>query len=151
MTVELDIACKKSIPAEALFQRWTAAALPDSSAIVSIRIVDTVESAHLNQVYRDKSGPTNVLSFPFEVPEGVPNDLLGDLAICAPLVEKEAREQGIPAEAHWAHLVVHGILHLRGYRHGEDAEAEAMEALERDILAELGYPNPYAAETVAPS
>ena len=147
MIVDLDIATRKSIPAEALFQRWVTAAMPEGEhAVVSIRIIDRVESAKLNQIYRQKTGPTNVLSFPFEVPEGIPNNLLGDLAICAAIVEKEAKEQGKPADAHWAHIVVHGVLHLRGFKHDQDAEAEAMEALEIEILAGLGYPNPYAIE-----
>jgi probable rRNA maturation factor len=151
MRVDLDIATAKSVPATALFQRWAEAAGPAGPAEVSIRIVDIPESARLNQVYRHKSGPTNVLSFPFEVPAGVPNELLGDLAICAPVVEREAKEQGKSAEAHWAHMVVHGILHLRGYDHDEDAEAERMEALEAEIMARLGYPNPYAVQEALPS
>jgi probable rRNA maturation factor len=86
-----------------------------------------------------------VLSFPAEVPEGILDiPLLGDLVICVPVVEREAREQGKTAEAHWAHLVIHGCLHLLGYDHLEDEEAEEMEALERELLSELGYPDPYA-------
>lgn len=151
MIVELDIATKKSVPSPELFQRWADAAGPEGPVTVSIRIVDTVESAQLNQVYRRKSGPTNVLSFPFEVPAGVPNELLGDLAICAPVVEREAKAQGKPAEAHWAHMVVHGILHLRGFDHCDDAEAERMETLEAEILGRLGYPDPYLVGAELPS
>lgn len=151
MVVELDIATNKPAPPPALFQRWAEAACPEGPVTVSIRIVDAPESAQLNQVYRSKSGPTNILSFPFEVPAGVPNELLGDLAICAPVVEREAKAQGKPAEAHWAHMVVHGILHLRGYDHIEDADAERMEALEAEILGRLGYPDPYLVDEGLPS
>jgi len=153
MIVELDLAMTESVPAEALFQRWAEAAAADQETRteLSIRIVDEAESAELNQTYRHKLGPTNVLSFPCEVPAGVPNDLLGDLVICAPVVEREAREQGKPAEAHWAHIVVHGVLHLRGYDHLQDDEAEKMESMEIEILSGLGYPNPYEIEEAVPT
>ncbi len=144
MIVEVDNVSGLAVPEAELFQRWAVAAGPDADdAEVFIRIVDEAGSAELNQTYRHKPGPTNVLSFPCETPPGVPNPLLGDLVICAPVVEREAREQDKPAEAHWAHLVVHGVLHLRGYDHIEDDDAERMEAVEIDILARLGYPNPY--------
>lgn len=110
---------------------------------VLIRIVDADEGAALNERYRGKRGPTNVLSFPFAVPSGIPNRLLGDLVICAPVVEREACEQGKSAEAHWAHMVVHGMLHLQGYDHVEEREAEIMEAREVEILSRLGVENPY--------
>lgn len=137
------------VPDEARFQRWAEAAYlgDDAEAEVYIRVVDEAESAGLNQDYRHKQGPTNVLSFPFEVPEGVPNSLLGDIIICAQVVAREAAEQGKPPEAHWAHMVVHGMLHLQGYDHIEDGEAEAMEAEETVILAKLGFSNPYAGVT----
>ena len=152
MIVDLDLAMTENVPAEALFQRWAeAAADQDPRTELSIRIVDEAESAELNQTYRHKIGPTNVLSFPCEVPAGVPNDLLGDLVICAPVVEREAREQGKPAEAHWAHMVVHGVLHLRGYDHLQDDEAEKMESMEIEILSGLGYPNPYEIEEAVPT
>lgn len=144
MIVEVDNVSGLAVPEAELFQRWAVAAGSDADdAEVFIRIVDEAGSAELNQTYRHKLGPTNVLSFPCETPPGVPNLLLGDLVICAPVVEREAREQDKPAEAHWAHLVVHGVLHLRGYDHIEDDDAERMEAVEIDILARLGYPNPY--------
>jgi probable rRNA maturation factor len=108
-----------------------------------VRIVDEAESAALNDRYRGKPEPTNVLSFPCESPPGLALPHLGDLVICAPVVEREAREQGKPSEAHWAHMLVHGLLHLRGYDHQNEAEAETMEALESAILGQLGYPNPY--------
>lgn len=133
------------LPSETEFRRWVAAALvvPHASVEVVIRVVDETESASLNETYRHKQGPTNVLSFPFEAPPGVQSNLLGDLAVCAPVVEREAREQGKPATAHWAHMVVHGVLHLQGYDHVEAGAAEEMENLERRILSQLGYPDPY--------
>jgi probable rRNA maturation factor len=112
-----------------------------------IRLVDEAESAELNETYRGKTGPTNVLSFPFDMPPEVEETrLLGDLVICAPVVRHEALAQGKEESAHWAHLVVHGTLHLQGYDHQADAEAMEMEALERKILARLGYTDPYHEE-----
>ncbi|MGL5337628.1 MAG: rRNA maturation RNase YbeY, partial [Aeromonas veronii] len=96
--------------------------------------------------YRGKDKPTNVLSFPFEAPPGLELPLLGDLVICRQVVEREAEEQGKPLMAHWAHMVVHGSLHLLGYDHIEDEEAEEMEALERDIMQELGFADPYLSD-----
>ncbi|MBD3669232.1 MAG: rRNA maturation RNase YbeY [Gammaproteobacteria bacterium] len=135
------------LPDETQLQTWAAAALAatqhtDDSEL-TVRIVGEAESAELNQAYRDKAGPTNVLSFPFEPIPGIPLPLLGDLVICAPVVAREAQEQGKTAQAHWAHMVVHGVLHLLGYDHIETAEAEAMEALEIAILSDIGYDNPY--------
>ncbi|HLF96027.1 MAG TPA: rRNA maturation RNase YbeY [Methylococcaceae bacterium] len=134
-----------SLPAEGRFQRWTEAALAGrhETAEVLIRLVDEGESARLNADYRGKNDPTNVLSFPFEVPPGVPNTHLGDLVICAPVVAREAGEQAKSVEAHWAHLTVHGVLHLLGFDHIEDTDAERMEAEEIRILQSLGFPNPY--------
>lgn len=146
MFVELDNASGDRVPEAECFQRWAEAAGLEGEVELAIRIVDEAESAALNHAYRHKTGPTNVLSFPCEVPAGVPNALLGDLVICAQVVEREAREQGKPSAAHWAHMVIHGILHLRGYDHQREAEAERMEALEVDILARLEYPNPYETE-----
>jgi probable rRNA maturation factor len=137
----------RNVPEDGQFRCWAEAAARREGAEVAIRIVDEAESAELNAAYRHKSGPTNVLSFPFEVPEGVPNALLGDLVICAGVVEREAGEQGKPLEAHWAHMVVHGLLHLQGYDHVEDSEAEAMEAEEIAILSGLEFPNPYEEAT----
>ncbi len=135
-----------AIPAEAVLRDWVAAALAGrrETAEVTLRIVDEAESAELNETYRHKRGPTNVLSFPFEAPPGVTLPLLGDLVICAPVVAREAQEQGKPAEAHWAHMVVHGCLHLLGYDHLDEEEATVMETLEIEILGALGYPDPYA-------
>lgn len=131
------------VPEDEDFLRWASAAAKRDQAELVIRIVDETESAELNGQYRHKAGPTNVLSFPFEVPEGIPNRLLGDLVICAAVVEREAREQGKPLEAHWAHMVVHGVLHLQGYDHISDSDAAVMEAEEIAILKNLGFPNPY--------
>lgn len=131
------------IPSRDDFQRWAEAAIRRSSAELVIRVVDRAEGADLNRRFRGKEGPTNVLSFPFQVPAGVPCDLLGDVVICAPLVGEEAGTQGKPVRAHWAHLTVHGVLHLQGYDHLEERQAEVMEAEEIAILAALGFPNPY--------
>ena len=114
---------------------------------LSIRLVNEEEGSNLNQTYRDKTGPTNVLSFPFQNPENLPPEqnlpLLGDIVICAPLVRQEALAQGKAEVNHWAHLTVHGTLHLLGYDHINDEEAQIMEQLETEILAELGFPDPY--------
>lgn len=151
MNVTLDLqdarerAGDDEIPPPARLQAWVEAALAGrrESAELTVRIVDAAESAALNATYRGKDRATNVLSFPFEAPPQVPTDLLGDLVVCAPVVGREAREQGKPLEAHWAHMIVHGCLHLLGYDHIDEAEAEQMEALEKQILADLGYSDPY--------
>ena len=145
--LDLQLACLESsgLPQPADFQRWLdAAILPfQEEAEVTIRLVDEAESNELNLTYRGKDKPTNVLSFPFECPPGVELPLLGDLVICRQVVEREANEQGKPLMAHWAHMVVHGSLHLLGYDHIEDGEAEEMEALEVEFMAALGFENPY--------
>ncbi|ABD82557.1 rRNA maturation RNase YbeY [Saccharophagus degradans] len=133
------------LPSDKQFEIWVEAALQQrmNEAELSIRIVDEDESQALNLQYRGKDKSTNVLSFPCELPDGVELPLLGDLVICAQVVAKEALEQGKLLHAHWAHMVVHGTLHLLGYDHIEDGEAEEMEAIEIQVLLELGYPNPY--------
>jgi probable rRNA maturation factor len=137
----------EGLPADDLFTQWAQAAwLGDDDSEVTIRLVDADESAGLNGQYRNKTGPTNVLSFPFEAPAGITVPLAGDLIICAPVVEKEAREQRKSPDQHWAHMVVHGMLHLQGYDHIEDDEAEVMEALEVRLLSRLGFSNPYDTE-----
>ena len=155
--VDLDVvSTAKNLPDEAQIRQWVEAVLQGrmDEAELGIRIVDEAESAELNQTYRDKPGPTNVLSFPFEMPglpEGlasdeedeVPANLLGDLVICAPVVAREATEQGKSEVAHWTHMVVHGVLHLLGYDHLDPDEAAEMEGLERQILAGLGLADPY--------
>ena len=148
--LDLQLACEdeQGLPAEADFQRWLEAVLPrfQQESEVTIRLVDEAESHELNNTYRGKDRPTNVLSFPFEAPPGIELPLLGDLVICRQVVEKEAKEQDKALEAHWAHMVVHGSLHLLGYDHIEDDEAEEMESLETEIMLALGYPDPYISE-----
>ncbi|MFI4967404.1 MAG: rRNA maturation RNase YbeY [Gammaproteobacteria bacterium] len=136
---------ESGVPAEADLRRWVDAALAGRrvEAELSIRIVGEVEGAALNATYRHKQGATNVLSFPAELPAGVPLPVLGDLVICAPVVTREAQEQGKSPEAHWAHLVVHGCLHLLDFDHETEIQAAEMESLERNILASMGYPDPY--------
>ncbi|AEY00998.1 hypothetical protein GU3_06210 [Oceanimonas sp. GK1] len=145
--LDLQLACDEApgLPAEQDVERWLAAALEGErdEAEVTVRLVDEAESQALNRDYRGKDNPTNVLSFPFEAPPGVALPLLGDLVICRQVVEREAAEQNKPLQAHWAHMVVHGCLHLLGFDHIKDDEAEAMEAREIAILAGLGMDNPY--------
>jgi len=147
--VELDLqqASSRAIPSEAQFRQWCALALRQRTADseLTIRIVDEAEGQLLNNTYRQRDYPTNVLSFPADVPDDMLDiPLLGDLVVCAAVVEREAAEQGKPVDAHWAHMVIHGCLHLLGYDHIDDEEADEMESLERELLAELGHPDPYA-------
>jgi len=136
-------------PGEQQFQNWVDAVLTDPSidSEIVIRLVDNAEIAELNFQYRQKTGPTNILSFPFEAPEGIEMDLLGDLVISAPLIAEEAGQQGKVLLDHWAHITVHGVLHLLGYDHIEDDDAEQMEALEIKILSKLNIANPYQEES----
>ncbi len=133
------------IPEKKLFKYWLDAVLKNDNqdSEIVIRIVDEDEMIQFNQRYRDKKGATNILSFPFEVPDGVESQLLGDLLVCAPVVEREAWQQNKKLEQHWAHLIIHGILHLLGYNHIDDVDAEEMEALEINILSTIGINNPY--------
>ncbi|KGY08950.1 rRNA maturation RNase YbeY [Vibrio sinaloensis] len=152
MTIELDlqfaVESNEGLPTERDFQTWLdKTIIPfQQDAELTIRIVDEEESHQLNHEYRGKDKPTNVLSFPFEVPPGIEMNLLGDLVICKQVVEREAQEQNKPLLAHWAHMVVHGSLHLLGYDHIEDDEAEEMESLETEIMQEMGFEDPYLAE-----
>ena len=133
-------------PSPDLIQTWVEAALSGQrdEAELTVRIVDADEIQQLNNTYRHKDKSTNVLSFPFEQPEGIDElPLLGDVVICASVVESEAIQQAKPSDAHWAHMVVHGVLHLLGYDHIEDQEAEEMESLEIQVLEKLGVSNPY--------
>lgn len=146
IVVDLQLACgDKVVPDHQQFQSWVEAALApyNKSFELTIRLVEVIESQQLNHQYRGKDKATNVLSFPFEVPDGIDLDLLGDLIICVEVVEQEAIEQNKKFNAHWAHMVVHGCLHLLGFDHIEDAEAEEMEALETNIITGLGFPTPY--------
>lgn len=140
---------RPGVPVRASFEAWAAAALTVArrrrATELSIRIVDADEGRELNRQYRGRDYATNVLSFPAELPPGVQLPLIGDLVICAPVVAREATEQGKPLKHHYAHMTVHGVLHLIGYDHIDDAEAERMEALERKALAGLGIADPYEA------
>ncbi|WP_118803234.1 rRNA maturation RNase YbeY [Haemophilus haemolyticus] len=148
--VDLQIATEniEGLPTEEQIVQWaTAAVQPEGDEVeMTVRIVDEAESHELNLTYRGKDRPTNVLSFPFECPDEVALPLLGDLVICRQVVEREAAEQEKPLMAHWAHMVVHGSLHLLGYDHIEDDEAEEMESLETQIMQGLGFDDPYLAE-----
>lgn len=151
--VELQWAIEpQAIPTEAQCQQWAQAAMQgeyaDKPVALTIRVVDADEGRQLNQDYRDKDYATNVLSFAFEYPPGLVMDedeplYLGDLVVCASVLIEEAMAQEKTLEEHWAHLVVHGCLHLQGYDHIDEAEAEAMEALETRIMQQLGYDDPY--------
>ncbi|MCC7516776.1 MAG: rRNA maturation RNase YbeY [Pseudomonadales bacterium] len=144
--VFVDNACAATeVPADAVLQQWATAALAGlrQRAEIAIRIVDETESAALNRDYRQKHYATNVLSFPSELPESCEPPILGDLAICAAVVAREAQEQRKSLAAHWAHMVIHGCLHLLGFDHIEDDDAEDMEAREIAILHTLGFANPY--------
>lgn len=150
--IQLDVSVsyglpRAGLPAAVSFRRWVAAACEGRirKADLAIRIVDNKEGKALNRHYRGKDYATNVLSFPAELPEGVELalPLLGDLVICAPVVVREAQEQGKTLTAHYAHLTIHGVLHLLGLDHDNEQEAEAMEILEREILADLGIEDPY--------
>lgn len=158
MNLELDVQLAtelESVPSWEEMYQWAATAIVTADearevAELGIRIVDEAESQALNRQYRGKDKSTNVLSFPAELPDGVDVPLLGDLVICAPVVTREAQEQGKPLAAHWCHMVVHGCLHLLGLDHEEEGEAEKMESLETAILARLGYPDPYSVTVQEP-
>lgn len=148
VTIDLQIASQQqtNLPSLEQFSLWATQAVraQQMEPEITIRIVDEQESQDLNRTYRGKDKPTNVLSFPFECPDEVELPLLGDLVICRQVVEREALEQGKPLLAHWAHMVVHGSLHLLGYDHIEDEEAEEMESLESQIMQQLGFEDPYS-------
>ncbi|MGN6112911.1 MAG: rRNA maturation RNase YbeY [Luteimonas sp.] len=154
--VRLDVSVGYALPRAGLpsavsFRKWVAAALAGRirEADLAIRVVDAREGRALNRHYRGKDYATNVLSFPADaaegvkLPKGVKMPLFGDLVICAPVVAREAKEQGKALNDHYAHLTVHGVLHLLGWDHEDEREAECMEALEREILAGLGIADPY--------
>jgi probable rRNA maturation factor len=135
----------EALPSPDAIRRWASHALQGGREDVElvVRLVDEAEMTALNQRYRGKSGVTNVLSFPYEPLPGVSSGLLGDVVVCAPVVAEEAIRQGKSPEAHWAHLVMHGVLHLQGYDHHHDRDARRMEALEARLLAGLGFADPY--------
>ncbi|HAO31770.1 MAG TPA: rRNA maturation RNase YbeY [Candidatus Competibacter sp.] len=149
MSLDLDVQIAldmPGLPSEAELRRWAEAALAGADyrkdAELTLRIVNEAEITALNERYRRKQGPTNVLSFPSDAPPEVESTLLGDIVICAPVVLREAVQQAKTPPAHWAHLVAHGVLHLLGYDHDEE-QADVMESLEIQILAGLGYSDPY--------
>lgn len=145
LNVQYGVA-RTGAPAKPAIRRWAHAALKGlrrRRAALSVRIVGAAEAASLNSRFRHKHYPANVLSFPFEAPPGTRSELLGDLVICAPVVRREARAQRKPVRAHWAHMIVHGILHLRGYDHRRRRDAAVMEGREIRILKKLGFTNPY--------
>jgi probable rRNA maturation factor len=147
MTIELEVqraTVFQPLPDDRQFELWVAAVLGDrESSVLTIRLVDREEGRRLNHRYRGKDAATNVLSFPADVPAEIDLPLLGDIVICAPLVAEEAQAQRKSAEAHWAHLTIHGVLHLLGHDHQRAEEAEAMERLEIGLLESLGIANPY--------
>jgi probable rRNA maturation factor len=148
MTLEVDVqvACDEDdLPGRADLRAWARAAVGTlrEDAELTIRIVDEAESTRLNSRYRNKGGATNVLSFPFDAPAGVDVPLLGDIVVCAPVVRREANDQSKSVSSHWAHMVVHGALHLLGFDHEQARDADEMEAMETRILADLGFDNPY--------
>jgi probable rRNA maturation factor len=147
LQVDVQSASGEPVPDEEDIRSWIAAALANAGRVsdseISVRLVDDAEMAKLNRDYRDREGTTNVLSFPSDLPPELGLPLLGDIVICAPLVSKEAAEQRKPVLAHWAHLTIHGTLHLLGYDHLEEADAAIMENLESHALQRFGFPCPY--------
>jgi probable rRNA maturation factor len=152
--VDLQLASEnqQALPELAQFEAWVRVTIIAASeqlrdeAELTIRIVDSEESQQLNHQYREKDKSTNVLSFPFQNPPGITLPLLGDLVVCKEVVEKEATEQQKPLISHWAHMTIHGTLHLLGFDHIEEDEAEAMESIETKLMIELGYSDPYLSE-----
>lgn len=148
MNIELtlQVATKnKTLPHPAQLKEWVRIALRNrvETGELTIRIVDEEESARLNEQYRGKKGPTNVLSFSYGAVPGIPHKFMGDIVICAPIVESQAQEQHKTLLAHWAHMVIHGTLHLLGFDHELPEEADNMEGLETELLVKLGFPPPY--------
>lgn len=149
MLVNLDLQIavedREQLPSEEEINQWlsSAVATQKDEAEVTVRIVEEQESHELNLQYRGKDKSTNVLTFPFDMPAEIELPLLGDLVICKDVVEREAHEQGKPLKAHWAHMLIHGGLHLLGYDHIDDDEAEEMESLEIQLMLSLGFNDPY--------
>jgi probable rRNA maturation factor len=148
MKIELQVQNASSVaavPPDEEFSLWVTAALQKhGDAVLTIRLVDSDESQALNSRFRGQDKPTNVLSFPADLPDEIDLPLLGDIVICAPLVESEALEQGKTLQSHWAHLSIHGVFHLLGHDHQSDEEALEMETLESQVMTTLGFPDPYA-------
>lgn len=144
--IEIQYACRHSdCPAEEQIRHWLmpVMGLAPDDATLCIRLVDAEESRGLNHRYRGRDAATNVLSFPFEAPPGLALPILGDLVICAEVLARECVEQHKTREAHWAHIVTHGVLHLLGHDHQDASQAARMEELERELLARLGFADPY--------
>ncbi|MGI9259456.1 MAG: rRNA maturation RNase YbeY [Gammaproteobacteria bacterium] len=141
------VSSSESVPVSASLQAWVASAMDrERAATLTLRVVDETESSELNERYRAASGPTNVLAFPAgDLPPDIGDEPppLGDIVICAAVVEREAAEQGKSLDAHWAHICIHGALHLVGFDHEAEDEAKLMEAREVEILRSLGFPDPY--------
>lgn len=134
------------VPASRVISTWVRAVLRyvgRTDAEVTVRVVSEREMRALNQRFRDRAEATNVLSFPFEDPPGMQTDILGDVVVCAPVVAREAARFGLPGKSRWAHMVVHGVLHLCGFDHESGKDAAVMEAAEKQVLAGLGFPDPY--------
>ncbi|MFC3907698.1 rRNA maturation RNase YbeY [Legionella dresdenensis] len=149
--IDLQLACDKPLPvSEAQLMQWASAALDQygKEAEITLRIVEPGEITELNHAYREKNKATNVLAFPSALPDNIELDfpLLGDVIVCPDVLEQEYLEQGKTAEAHWAHIVIHGVLHLLGYDHIEEKDAKVMEALETSLLAGFGIADPYLLE-----
>ncbi len=151
MKLHLDVqyACRRrGLPSRASFAKWARAALAGvrrTDIELALRIVNSAEGARLNKKFRGMRGATNVLSFPCSDPLGRRRGMLGDIVICAPLVAREASAQNKAETAHWAHMTVHAIMHLRGYDHVTGSDAKTMEAREVRVLKKLGFPDPYLA------
>lgn len=156
MSVTVDITISEDIesadddvPEPSLLQTWADAAYLDDdgqqvSSVASVLVTTADEIQALNRQYRDRDAPTNVLSFPMQTPDGLDMSLLGDIALCASVINREAEDQHKNRQAHWAHMVVHGMLHLQGFDHIEDRDALEMESKETEILFRLGFDNPYS-------
>lgn len=138
-----DVSECRDVPGEDEIERWLLATLENSDIKLTVRLVTEAEMSELNLQYRHKQGPTNVLSFPFEDPPGVNSGILGDIVICAPVVKREATEQNKTETSHWAHMVIHGVMHLQGYDHANERDAQIMEQRETRAMIDLGFPTPY--------
>ena len=150
ITIDIEYATQLTdYPKAASIKKWIKATLKgrNNDCIIALKVIDEEEMKMLNHTYRHKEGTTNILSFPCQLPSEVRANILGDIAICAPVVKKEALEQNKTLTAHWAHLVIHGTLHLLGYDHEQENEAVTMEKIETIILHNLGFPDPYRVET----
>lgn len=146
LTIDMQIASTSQyLPSKDEFHTWAAAAVGNlrEHAEISLRIVDLEEGTALNKHWRNKNTPTNVLSFPSDLPPELGLPLLGDIVICAPVIEREASQQHKQLQSHWAHMVIHGILHLLGFDHLDDQQAEIMETLEKNIMETLNFCDPY--------